>query len=70
VTRTYIIFFTVDEPHHDNAAVYPNQFTGIYIDTQGTVPTADDGFNNGLNYSIVDLSVTGAKRQYWRCNNA
>lgn len=52
--------FTVDEPHHDNATSYPNQFTGIYSDTQDSVPSADDGFNNGLNYSIVDLSITGA----------
>lgn len=51
--------FTVDEPHHDNAAVYPAQFNGIYSDTGFTVPGADDGFNNGLNYSVVDLSVTG-----------
>lgn len=50
--------FTVDEPHQENAAVYPNQFTGSY-DTGGSVPLEDDGFNNGLNYSIVDLSVTG-----------
>lgn len=51
--------FTVDEPHHLNAAVYPGQYTGIY-DGNGTVPGADDGFNNGLNYSVVDLSVTGS----------
>lgn len=50
--------FTVDEPHHENAAVYPNRFTGIYND-QGNVPDDDDGLNNGLNYSIVDLSVNG-----------
>lgn len=50
--------FTVDEPHHQNAAVYPAQFQGIY-DEGNTVPGADDGFNNGLNYSVVDLSVTG-----------
>ncbi|NDI98087.1 T9SS type B sorting domain-containing protein [Flavobacterium sp. LaA7.5] len=51
--------FTVDEPHHENANVYPNQFTGIYSDTNQGVPVADDGFNNGFNYSIVDLSITG-----------
>lgn len=52
--------FTVDEPHHQNAAVYPNQFNGIYNDTNAGVPEQDDGFNNGLNYSVVDLSVIGA----------
>ena len=55
--------FTVDEPHHDNAAAYPNQFTGVYSEASGaggTVPEADDGFNNGLNYSIVDMSVMGS----------
>ncbi|OIQ22106.1 MAG: hypothetical protein BM557_01640 [Flavobacterium sp. MedPE-SWcel] len=52
--------FTVDEPHHDNAAVFPAQFTGNYdSDPNQTVPQADDGFNNGLNYSIVDLSIVG-----------
>lgn len=54
----YII--TVDEPHHENAAVFPGQFTGTYTDAAGgTVPDADDGFNNGVNYSIVDLSIIG-----------
>ena len=48
--------FTVDEPHHDNASVYPNQFTGTYS-SGGTVPNADDGFNNGFNYSLVDLTL-------------
>ena len=53
--------FTVDEPHHENAAVYPNAFVGTYVEPNGG-PTiqADDGLNNGLNYSIVDLSVTGS----------
>lgn len=53
--------FTVDEPHHQNAAVYPNQFTGTYQEgnSMQTIPGADDGYNNGLNYSVVDLSVTG-----------
>lgn len=50
--------FTVDEPHHENAAFYPNQFSGTYGDG-GTVPGEDDGFNNGLNYSVVDLSIVG-----------
>ena len=48
--------FTVDEPHHDNASVYPNQFTGTYS-SGGTIPDADDGFNNGFNYSLVDLTL-------------
>lgn len=52
--------FTVDEPHHQNAQVYPNQFNGIYEGSSGTVPNDDDGFNNGFNYSVVDLSVNGA----------
>ncbi|RZJ56319.1 MAG: cell surface protein, partial [Flavobacterium sp.] len=55
--------FTVDEPHQSNAAVYPSQFTGTYTEpggAGGTVPDADDGYNNGLNYSVVDLSVIGA----------
>lgn len=53
--------FTVDEPHHQNAAAYPNQFQGVYDDGNGgVVPNDDDGFNNGFNYSVVDLSVTGA----------
>ncbi|RWX01059.1 T9SS type B sorting domain-containing protein [Flavobacterium cerinum] len=51
--------FTVDEPHQQNAEVYPNQFTGTYTEG-GSVPLEDDGFNNGLNYSIVDLSLAGS----------
>ncbi len=54
--------FTVDEPHHQNANSYPDQFTGTYIEAgggTGFIPADDDGFNNGFNYSIVDLSVTG-----------
>ncbi|PZR07020.1 MAG: hypothetical protein DI539_24170 [Flavobacterium psychrophilum] len=51
--------FTVDEPHHQNAETYPNPFPGPYEDG-ATVPGQDDGFNNGFNYSIVDLSVTGS----------
>ncbi|SFQ09243.1 gliding motility-associated C-terminal domain-containing protein [Flavobacterium akiainvivens] len=53
--------FTVDEPHHQNADAYPNQYTGDYFEPNGTQfqPAADDGFNNGLNYSVVDLSVAG-----------
>jgi len=50
--------FTVDEPHHLNASVYPNQFTGDYGNGE-SVPINDDGYNNGLNYSVVDLSITG-----------
>ncbi|MBO6607165.1 T9SS type B sorting domain-containing protein [Psychroserpens sp.] len=56
-TQYYI--FTVDEPHHQNAAVYPNQFTGTYQGNGGTVPGADDGFNNGFNYSLVDMTLNG-----------
>lgn len=53
--------FTVDEPHHQNTETYPDQYTGNYTEPNGIffIPDADDGFNNGLNYSIVDLSVTG-----------
>lgn len=50
--------FTVDEPHHDNASVFPNQFTDNY-DSGGTLPDADDGFNNGLSYSLVDINLNG-----------
>lgn len=51
--------FTVDEPHVANANSYPNAFSGTYFDTSQT-PQDDDGRNNGLNYSIVDLSVVGS----------
>ncbi|MFD2433230.1 hypothetical protein ACFSO9_06510 [Mesonia maritima] len=55
--------FTVDEPHHENAAAYPQQgpatSNGEYSDLQpgNGVPQDDDGFNNGLNYSVVDMSL-------------
>ncbi|NRD19632.1 T9SS type B sorting domain-containing protein [Winogradskyella eckloniae] len=55
-TKYYL--FTVDEPHHDNASAYPNQFTGIY-DQGGSVPNEDDGFNNGFNYSLIDMTLNG-----------
>lgn len=55
-TKFYI--FTVDEPHHQNASVHPAQFTSTY-DSGGSVPNADDGFNNGLNYSLVDINLDG-----------
>lgn len=53
--------FTVDEPHHQNAATYPNAFSGTYAELDsGSTPNSDDGINNGLNYSLVDLSLSGA----------
>jgi gliding motility-associated-like protein len=55
--------FTVDEPHQTNASVYPNQYTGTYTEPNGQIqgiPEADDGFNNGLNYSIIDMSIVGS----------
>ena len=52
--------FTVDEPHHGNAAFFPEQFPpGNLYDNGGMIPDVDDGFNNGFNYSIADLSVAG-----------
>jgi gliding motility-associated-like protein len=59
-TNIYYIF-TLDEPHHENAAKYPNAFSGNYAETDsGKTPDEDDGLNNGLNYSVVDLSITGS----------
>jgi gliding motility-associated-like protein len=59
--------FTIDEPHHENANAYPKRGPAnsngnsipLYTDTNQGVPETDDGFNNGLNYSIVDLSLDG-----------
>lgn len=59
--------FTVDEPHHDNAAAYPDQGPaeqdgsptpdGHYTDIPThSIPEDDDGYNNGFNYSVVDMS--------------
>ena len=56
--------FTVDEPHHQNAFAFPSQgpaeadgsSTNEY-DSGGGVPDADDGFNNGFAYSLVDLTL-------------
>ncbi len=45
-TPNIYIVFTVDEPHHDNA--------------DGNSSTSDgDGVNDGLQYSIVDMSLDG-----------
>lgn len=60
--------FTVDEPHHENAFAYPDQGPaypngnpipdGEYTDVPGSsIPQDDDGYNNGLNYSAVDMSL-------------
>jgi len=58
--------FTVDEPHHDNAFAFPNQGPANpdgtpspnYSDvTSHTVPQDDDGFNNGFNYTLVDMNL-------------
>ncbi|KAF2335428.1 T9SS type B sorting domain-containing protein [Flavobacterium ginsenosidimutans] len=58
-SKIYYIF-TLDEPHHENATVYPAAFSGNYFDEDsGKTPDNDDGLNNGLNYSIVDLSKIG-----------
>lgn len=51
--------FTVDEPHHLNATTYPDAFPGPYPPEGGIIPFDDDGRNNGLNYTEVDLSQTG-----------
>ena len=56
--------FTVDEPHHQNAFAFPNQGPADEFgnpltdyDSNGGVPDADDGFNNGFAYSLVDLTL-------------
>ena len=60
--------FTVDEPHHNNAWAFPNQGPAsingdpleFYEETYGnfqSVPIDDDGYNNGLSYSLVDLTL-------------
>lgn len=38
--------FTVDEPHHDNTSAFPGGF-------------ANDGVNDGLTYSLVDITLAG-----------
>ena len=57
--------FTVDEPHHENANAYPDQGPADangnpisqYTDIDGSIPQDDDGYNNGLNYSLVDMTL-------------
>ncbi|SEA14447.1 T9SS type B sorting domain-containing protein [Psychroflexus halocasei] len=66
-TESHLYYvFTLDEPHHDNANAYPNQGpadengnpTDTYSDVPfHEVPQDDDGFNNGLNYSLVDMTL-------------
>ncbi len=55
-TKFYL--FTVDEPHHQNANAFPDQFTGNYIPS-GSIPADDDGFNNGFAYSLIDINLEG-----------
>lgn len=42
----FFYLFTVDEPHHFNTAAFPSASAG-------------DGVNNGLRYSLVDMSLQG-----------
>jgi len=60
--------FTVDEPHHDNAYAFPEQGPanpdGSPADNYSDIPVHvipqdDDGFNNGFNYSVVDMNLNG-----------
>jgi len=59
--------FTVDEPHHENANAYPNQGPAdangnpipLYTDIDGSIPQDDDGYNNGLTYSLVNMTLNG-----------
>ncbi len=61
--------FTVDEPHQNNAYAYPNKgpanmdgtpiLNSTYPDTFESIPETDDGFNNGFNYSVVDMRLNG-----------
>lgn len=62
--------FTVDEPHHNNAWAFPNQGPtdingnplSFYQETYGgtpSIPQDDDGYNNGFNYSLVDITLNG-----------
>ena len=62
--------FTVDEPHHNNAWAFPNQGPAdqdgnpinFYEETFGdfqSVPNDDNGFNDGFNYSLVDMTLNG-----------
>ena len=44
----FYYIFAVDEPHHLNSSAYPNN-----VDFSG------DGINNGLTYSLVDMSLNG-----------
>ncbi|OIQ29630.1 MAG: hypothetical protein BM564_05315 [Bacteroidetes bacterium MedPE-SWsnd-G2] len=42
----FYYIFTVDEPHHFNSSAFPNEVDG-------------DGVNDGLAYSLVDMSLEG-----------
>lgn len=42
----FYYIFTVDEPHHFNSSAFPNETDG-------------DGVNDGLAYSLVDMSLEG-----------
>ena len=44
--NNFFYIFTVDEPHHFNTPSFPNQ-------------TAGNGSNDGLRYSLVDMSLQG-----------
>lgn len=68
-TNIYYVV-TLDEPNHLTAAYYPNPDPNPrHLNPYDTTTDSDDGFNNGLNYSIVDISLNGGEGEVISKNN-
>ncbi|MBQ0733890.1 T9SS type B sorting domain-containing protein [Aquimarina celericrescens] len=64
----YIV--TVDEPQTENAAFYPDPNPDpLHINIFDPTSDSDDGLNNGLNYSIVDMNLNAGLGEVISKNN-
>jgi gliding motility-associated-like protein len=68
-TNIYYVI-TLDEPSHLTAAYYPNADPDPrHLNPYDPTTDSDDGFNNGLNYSIIDMSLNGGEGEVISKNN-
>lgn len=68
-TNIYYVI-TLDEPNHITAGYYPNPDPSPrHIELYDPTTDSDDGLINGLNYSIIDMSLNGGEGEVISKNN-
>lgn len=68
-TNIYYVI-TLDEPNHITDGYYPNPDPDPrHLDPNDPTTDSDDGLNNGLNYSIIDMSLNGGDGEVTSKNN-